>query len=610
MGRIADFLTGKVIFITGATGFLGQPLVEKILFACPGVKHIHALIRPKQRLGGRTITAQERLEKELYDSSVFDRLRSVHGDDLIDFLGQKLSAVPGDISQDGLGIPEETRKQLLQEADIVINSAAVVSFDAPIDEALELNVRAAGRVARFAASCRRAVLVHVSTAYVSGANREVAPEDFYYCAPVGHPERFPRGRIADLDGDIERCEALIAEVRAEAASEQQEREFKKELIRQVRRGKKRRPTRRRHRLELLRQRWIQEKLVERGMEWARERGWNDTYTYTKALGEQMAVRHRAEAPVVVLRPSIIESSLADPNPGWLDGLRMADPLIAAIGKGRLKSLPLNPNLPLDLVPVDTVVNTLLASLPHIARVGGVEIFQVATAARNPILLGELYELIYDYFRKNPMLDRKGRPIQIRRLKFPNPSAFRLQHRLKSMPLSTAERTLERLAVFESTQKVKRRLTATRVTRQKLYYYGEIYEPYLNLDCKFEVDRTLALFESMTEEDQRRFNFDVTRLNWRHYIQNVHIPGVKKYILKVEGAGTMELEEEGDTLSVQTIPELIETAAEQHGGKIALQMKRNQNWERLSFRQVLQCAQEAGRRLHDCGLQKGDSVILF
>ena len=36
---------------------------------------------------------------------------------------------------------------------------------------------------------------------------------------------------------------------------------------------------------------------------------------------------------------------------------------------------------------------------------------------------------------------------------------------------------------------------------------------------------------------------MTQLNWRHYVQNVHIPGVKKYILKMEGAGTLEIEDQ-------------------------------------------------------------------
>ena len=151
------------------------------------------------------------------------------------------------------------------------------------------------------------------------------------------------------------------------------------------------------------------------MAWARQRGWNDTYTYTKAMGEQMVLQVRGAMPTVIVRPSVIESSLSEPIPGWLDGLRMADPLIAAIGKGRLRALPMKPDVHLDLVPVDMVVNALLASIPHAAREGGVHVYQVATGSRNPITLGELYDLIYRYFIRNPMLDKAGNPIRIKYL---------------------------------------------------------------------------------------------------------------------------------------------------------------------------------------------------
>ena len=33
---IAEYFKGKCIFITGATGFIGKQLVEKIVRSCPG----------------------------------------------------------------------------------------------------------------------------------------------------------------------------------------------------------------------------------------------------------------------------------------------------------------------------------------------------------------------------------------------------------------------------------------------------------------------------------------------------------------------------------------------------------------------------------------------
>lgn len=610
MSTIVDYFRGKTILVTGATGFLGQPLVEKILWVAPDVRRVYVLIREK-RQGNTVYKPAERLERELYRSSAFDRLQHQYGDRLYQFLSEKLHAVYGDVSCPNLGLEPEIREQFRQELDVIINSAAVVSFDAPLDEAVEMNALGAQRLAQFASSCRKAVLVHVSTAYVCGASEGLVDETIYHSDPAS-PEPFPERRIRDVEEELGKISQLVAEVHREAASPEVEREFKKTLLRHARSRRRSRKTRRREKLEGLRKKWLRNRLTLEGMAWARRRGWNDTYTYTKALGEQLVVRSRGKAPTLILRPSVIESSLSEPSPGWLDGLRMADPLIVAIGKGRLRSLPLNPNVNLDLVPVDMVGNALLAAIPALREPGQLEILQVATAAENPITLGRLYDLIYEYFLSNPMLDREGNPIRIRRLRFPHPSTFRLQHRLKLMPLRTAERTLDKLTIFDSTQKVRRRLAATRAAQQKLYYYGEIYEPYLNMNCTFRVDKTMALFDSLSEEEQRRFNFDVRRLNWRHYIQNVHIPGVKKFILKIEGTGSLELEEPvlspGGPFS--TINELLDYSAARFPRKTALQMKRGNGWVAFTFSQLQEKAREVGLRLARFGIRKGDRVVLF
>lgn len=44
---IATFLSGKNIFITGATGFLGQCLIERLLSATPSIGKIYILVRGK-----------------------------------------------------------------------------------------------------------------------------------------------------------------------------------------------------------------------------------------------------------------------------------------------------------------------------------------------------------------------------------------------------------------------------------------------------------------------------------------------------------------------------------------------------------------------------------
>lgn len=45
---IPEYYSGKCLFITGATGFMGKALVEKILRSCPEVKRLYLLVRPKK----------------------------------------------------------------------------------------------------------------------------------------------------------------------------------------------------------------------------------------------------------------------------------------------------------------------------------------------------------------------------------------------------------------------------------------------------------------------------------------------------------------------------------------------------------------------------------
>ncbi|MCZ6768609.1 MAG: AMP-binding protein [Acidobacteria bacterium] len=603
MNRVIEALEQKVIFITGATGFLGQPLVEKILRIAPGVKRIYLLIRPKRQLAGQVMTAEERLAKELFQSNIFERLSYYYKDQLKGFLQEKLIAVSGDISKPGLGMDDALRSRLEEEVDIVINSAAAVSFDAPLDEALEVNVLSAGRIATFTSSCQGAMLVHVSTAYVSGVAKNSVPETIYHSASRAEAEQLhPPGKFSDVDREIQHIRKMIE--RVEAASH--EAKLKKALLkepRKPRRGGKR--VSRAEKWESLRKKWVQSRLTEEGMKWARRRGWNDTYTYTKAMGEQMVIRKRNGIPTVIIRPSVIESSLSEPTPGWLDGLRMADPLIVAIGKGRLRSLPLDADVILDLVPVDMVVNALLATIPPAMEEGGLKVYHVATGAKNPVTLGELHRLVYQYFQKNPLLDKRGNPIRVKPLKFPKQSTFRLQHKLKTMPLQTAELTLARLPSFNTTDKVKRKISTAKATYEKLYYYGEIYRPYLNLACSFEVRNTLQLFNSLNEEEKELLNFNIECLNWRHYIQNVHIPGVKKHVLKLDTASTRLA-----SSAALTINALVDNTAERFPNKTAIQMKREGYWQRFTYKDLQLMSRKIGQTFLRMGLQKGNRVVLY
>lgn len=62
--NIVKFYEDRSIFITGATGFMGKVLVEKLLRSCPGINRVYVLMRPSK---GKEVTVRI---KELISNEV------------------------------------------------------------------------------------------------------------------------------------------------------------------------------------------------------------------------------------------------------------------------------------------------------------------------------------------------------------------------------------------------------------------------------------------------------------------------------------------------------------------------------------------------------------
>jgi fatty acyl-CoA reductase len=67
--EIVKYYTNKGIFVTGATGFLGKVLLEKLLRSCYELKVIYVLVRPK-----RGVPVEKRLD-EIFNCKVIFHLQ-------------------------------------------------------------------------------------------------------------------------------------------------------------------------------------------------------------------------------------------------------------------------------------------------------------------------------------------------------------------------------------------------------------------------------------------------------------------------------------------------------------------------------------------------------
>lgn len=533
---IPDFFRGKTLLITGATGFLGKSLVSKILSDLPDIEKMYLLIRSRRFPDGHLASAKERLSNEFQTASAYGPLRTFHGEKYESWWEDKVEAIEGDMGEINFGLSAEDLEKVRQEVQIIINSAALVKFDPPVDQSLQHNTISAKYAVEIAKSCNKAILIHVSTAFVCGMRQGRIPEEIYQ--PLidgpGH-DGGHRAVPVSLEEEIAEIARISEEIRHEAGSPQRSKKFRTEAIRQMRSENGSVKNTMDEQVDFVREQWIEKKLVDIGLSRAKLHGWIDTYTNMKAFGEQMIVRERGDLPTAIIRPSIIESSLSDPEPGWLDGLRMADPLIVNFGKGRLSDFPAEPDTIIDIIPVDFVSNSILAAAVHISEHGGFEIYNIATGPEISMTVDELAQGATDYFKKVPMLDKRNNPIAVLVWRYRSLGKFQRALRVKlklleialwflnSVPLKWADKWVQKIAAMLKGIKA-------------LQYYIKIYGPYTRLNVQFETGNMFRLANSLSPDDRKVFNFDTSSLNMLRYLKEIHIPGIKRYVLKLDKDG--------------------------------------------------------------------------
>ncbi|MGH9066879.1 MAG: HAD-IB family hydrolase [Acidimicrobiales bacterium] len=522
--RVADSLADRRIGVTGATGFLGTALVERLLRCAPGCE-VAVLVRP-----GRRTAAAERTRREILRNNCFDRLRSELGEGFDGEMGRRLSVMAGDVGVDGLGL-DDAGREVLAGCDVLIHSAATVSFDAPLDSAVEVNLLGPSRVAAALQSVAGdrpggpAHLVTVSTAYVAGTRRGHAPEALLADTPFASEADW-RAEVAaarrtrsDLDAESRRPEHLARFAKA----------ARSEL------GAAGTPALS-ARAERARTTWISDRLVEAGRARARALGWPDAYAYTKALGERALSDNHGRVPFTIVRPSIIESAMAEPRPGWIRGFRMAEPVIIAYAKGLLSQFPGLPEGIVDVIPVDLVVAAIMAVAAAGPDPTGPSVYQVASGVRNPLRYDRLVDLVRAWFSEHPLYDGKGQPIAIPEFSFPGRGKVQRQLTRATKGLAAAERVLSLLPVRGDRAELAARVEERRAEGERALGYVELYGAYAETEARFGVDRLLALRERVADPGGTRLDFDPSNIDWDRYVTEVHLPSVVEHA-RVRTTGT-------------------------------------------------------------------------
>ncbi len=553
---VRETLAGKEILLVGVTGFIGKVWLTSLLNDLPGIGKVYLLIRRQ-----KTASAQRRFEKIVEESPTFDPLYERYGADLARFLGERIEVLEGNVSLPGLGLAAETQERLERTLDLVVNSSGLVDFNPDLRDALTINVAGAANVIEFVRGSDHCGLLHLSTCYVVGARDGRVSEELQAGYTPAH--------LGDFDAERE-WESLAELVkRAEERSESAEVTAalrRQALGKRAATGKLPGPE-----IETLirrnRARWLRNRMTGAGTRRARHLGWPNTYTFTKSLAESLIARRAADLPVAVVRPSIVETSTAQPFRGWNEGINTSAPLSYLLGT-YFRQLPTNERKCLDVIPVDLVCRGMTLIAAAVVARRHERLYQLATSATNPCDMGRSIELTSLAHRKH-YVAQQGLEHWLRS-KFEAIPVSKSRYRKLSVPAQKAVvRRINRIA-----SPVLRRAPLARQERDlaRVEKLIELYEPFiLHNEHVFVAENVQLLSEALPAEERAAFGYDPGAIDWWEYWINIHIPALRRWVYPlIEGRAPEsrparefhlpEASRESAAESPAMIPETLKTKA--------------------------------------------------
>jgi long-chain acyl-CoA synthetase len=507
-------LKDKNILLIGATGFIGKVWLANTLSDLPEVGKIYLLIRRS-----RSTRADERFQRLVEESPVFEPLYEKHGENFAEFLRRHVEVVEGDVTQPGLGLAAEARAKLGRVLDLVLNSSGLTDFNPDLRDALTSNVRAVVHLLDFLRQSDHAALLHLSTCYVAGARDGRIEETL---APDYNPAGAPG---YNAERELESLEALILETEARAESPKVTEELRRQALEKRTAAKDLHGTALENQIRKNRARWLRQTLAEAGTRRAIELGWPNTYTLTKSLAESIIQRRGQDLPIAVVRPAIVESSLEKPFLGWNEGINTSASLSYLLGTF-FRQLPTNERKCLDVVPVDLVTRGITLVAAALVERHHESVYQFATSVTNPCDMRRSIELTGLAHRKHyraqegfhHWLRAKFDAIPVSKSRYEKLSAPAQNAIVKAInrgvgplgfvrpPLAKRERELERVIKLIT-----------------------LFEPFiLYNEHVFEAANIERLNAALPPEERKTFGYDARSLDWWDYWINVHIPALRKW----------------------------------------------------------------------------------
>ncbi|MCA9651011.1 MAG: SDR family oxidoreductase [Myxococcales bacterium] len=549
---IRETYAGRHVLVAGGSGFVGKVWLAMVLQRIPEVGKIHLLLRGK----GRGV--RERFEKMLNESYVFASLHEQLGEGLSELVSRRVEVVAGDVSKPDLGMDPEVAQRLRGCVDLVINFAGLVDFNPDLRDAVDTNVLGAVHVADFVQSCDHARLVHVSTCYVAGQRDGRIPEQVQ--------RKSPSGESIDAKAELAKLREIIADTEADNESPEVEAHLHKDVISRLA-ARAVEPSERRIRdmVGRLKRKRLRETMALAGTERAKELGWPNTYTYTKALAEYLLLDRGDALALSIFRPAIVESAVEYPFAGWNEGFNTSGPLVY-LAKTWFRHIPAMPGNPLDVIPVDMVCKALLITGAALMRGEHAQVYQCGSSDRNFLPIDRLTELSALGHRKwlrehgetalhkvvlarwDALAADPDHVLNVSNIRSVLKQVTRyLRHGLPEKIPSELQEAADRLA--KETESSNRRL-------RQIEDVLELFQPFTHDHyCVFEC-RAVMRHEIVEPE----LRFEPESIEWRSYWLDVHMPGLRRWCFPI-------YENKDRELYVPAVPftllELPEESADEH-----------------------------------------------
>ncbi|CAG9577625.1 unnamed protein product [Danaus chrysippus] len=366
---------------------------------------------------------------------------------------KKVVPIGGDLSQHELAIKPEDLEKLVEKVSVVFHSAATVRFNEKIEETMKINYTGTKKIIDLTKKMKNLDTFLYISTAFSNMHHMIVEEKLY------SPMR----------------------------TEQEVYDFMKNSDRSTSRYKK----------------FLGD--------------FQNPYTLSKCLCENLVSQEKGDAKTVIVRPSIVGPCLSSPIPGWLDTWIANTALFSDITRGMTRVFYGDQSVVCDMIPVDFVSNFIIIAAAKGASNKELNVYNVCSSSINPISWKAAADMYFDESLKYPKFPGQLKPTKPLILRSPL-LVDTLTFTLQTVPAAMTDLYL----------KIRGEKPRHLHEQKRAVLLRDILKQFTAASLFIKSEKARKLISGLSEEDKVRFPCDANTIDWREYMKILY-GGVQKYI---------------------------------------------------------------------------------